>query len=34
MFPDADARPARQVMEVAMEPDVLVQCDFMAVLPS
>lgn len=34
MFPDADARPARQVMEVSMEPGVLVQCDFMAVLPA
>lgn len=34
MFPDPDARPARQVMETGMEPDVLVQCDFMAVLPS
>ena len=33
MFPDAEARPARQVMVTAMEPDVLVQCDFMAVLP-
>lgn len=33
MFPDADARPARQVMETSMEPDVLIQCDFMAVLP-
>jgi 2-iminobutanoate/2-iminopropanoate deaminase len=32
MFPDTDTRPARQVMEVAMEPGVLVQCDFMAVL--
>jgi len=32
MFPDAQRRPARQVMEVVIEPDVLVQCDFMAVL--
>jgi enamine deaminase RidA (YjgF/YER057c/UK114 family) len=32
MFPDAAARPARQVMEVAMEPEVLVQCDFLAVI--
>jgi enamine deaminase RidA (YjgF/YER057c/UK114 family) len=32
MFPDVTARPARQVMEVAMEGDVLIQCDFMAVL--
>ena len=31
MFPDAASRPARQIMEVAMEPHVLVQCDFMAV---
>ena len=32
MFPDAASRPARQIMEVAMEPEVLVQCDFMAVV--
>jgi 2-iminobutanoate/2-iminopropanoate deaminase len=32
MFPDPASRPARQIMEVAMEPGVLVQCDFMAVL--
>jgi 2-iminobutanoate/2-iminopropanoate deaminase len=32
MFPDPDTRPARQVMLTAMEPGVLVQCDFMAVL--
>lgn len=32
MFPDAASRPARQVMEVAMESHVLVQCDFMAVV--
>lgn len=32
MFPDRAARPARQVMEISMEPDVLVQCDFMAVI--
>jgi len=32
MFPDDATRPARQVMEVAMEPGVLVQCDFMAVI--
>jgi 2-iminobutanoate/2-iminopropanoate deaminase len=32
MFPDAGSRPARQIMEVAMEPHVLVQCDFMAVV--
>jgi 2-iminobutanoate/2-iminopropanoate deaminase len=32
MFPDAATRPARQIMEVVMEPGVLVQCDFMAVI--
>ena len=32
MFPDAASRPARQIMEVAMEPEVLVECDFMAVI--
>ena len=32
MFPDPASRPARQIMELAMEPGVLVQCDFMAVL--
>lgn len=32
MFPDAATRPARQIMEVAMEPGVLVQCDFLAVI--
>lgn len=32
MFPDAGSRPARQIMEVSMEPDVLVECDFMAVI--
>jgi 2-iminobutanoate/2-iminopropanoate deaminase len=32
MFPDPASRPARQVMEVPMEPGVLVQCDFMAVI--
>jgi enamine deaminase RidA (YjgF/YER057c/UK114 family) len=31
MFPDAATRPARQIMEVPMEPGVLVQCDFLAV---
>jgi enamine deaminase RidA (YjgF/YER057c/UK114 family) len=31
VFPDPTSRPARQVMEVPMEPGVLVQCDFMAV---
>lgn len=33
MFPDAATRPARQIMEVPMETGVLVQCDFLAVLP-
>jgi 2-iminobutanoate/2-iminopropanoate deaminase len=32
MFPDPAARPARQIMEVAMEPGVLIQCDFIAVI--
>jgi 2-iminobutanoate/2-iminopropanoate deaminase len=32
MFPDAQTRPARQIMEAPMEPGVLVQCDFMAVI--
>jgi enamine deaminase RidA (YjgF/YER057c/UK114 family) len=32
MFPDPASRPARQIMEVAMEAGVLVQCDFMAVI--
>ena len=32
MFPDPAARPARQIMQVAMEQGVLVQCDFVAVL--
>ncbi len=32
MFPDPATRPARQVMEAAMEPEVLVQCDFLAVI--
>jgi enamine deaminase RidA (YjgF/YER057c/UK114 family) len=32
MFPDPGSRPARQIMEVAMEAGVLVQCDFMAVI--
>jgi 2-iminobutanoate/2-iminopropanoate deaminase len=32
MFPDPASRPARQIMEVPMEPGVLIQCDFMAVL--
>jgi enamine deaminase RidA (YjgF/YER057c/UK114 family) len=32
MFPDAETRPARQIMESPMEPGVLVQCDFLAVI--
>ena len=32
MFPDPASRPARQIMEVAMEAGVLIQCDFMAVI--
>lgn len=32
MFPDPTSRPARQILEVPMEPGVLVQCDFMAVI--
>ena len=32
MFPDRASRPARQIMEVPMEANVLVQCDFMAVI--
>lgn len=32
MFPDRASCPARQVLEVPMEPSVLVQCDFMAVI--
>jgi enamine deaminase RidA (YjgF/YER057c/UK114 family) len=32
MFPDPASRPARQIMEVPMEAEVLVQCDFMAVI--
>ena len=32
MFPDPASRPARQTMAVPMEPGVLVQCDFMAVI--
>jgi enamine deaminase RidA (YjgF/YER057c/UK114 family) len=32
MFPDPASRPARQVMEVPMEPGVLIQCDFVAVI--
>jgi enamine deaminase RidA (YjgF/YER057c/UK114 family) len=32
MFPDPASRPARQVVEVPMEPGVLIQCDFVAVI--
>lgn len=32
MFSDPASRPARQVMETSMEPGVLIQCDFLAVL--
>jgi 2-iminobutanoate/2-iminopropanoate deaminase len=32
MFPDAQTRPARQIMEMPMEPGVLVQCDILAVI--
>ena len=32
MFPDPQSRPARQVMEMPMEPGVLIQCEFMAVI--
>jgi len=32
MFPDPASRPARQVIEVPMEPGVLIQCDFVAVI--
>jgi 2-iminobutanoate/2-iminopropanoate deaminase len=32
MFPDPASRPARQIMEVPMEPEVLVECEFMAVI--
>jgi 2-iminobutanoate/2-iminopropanoate deaminase len=32
MFPDPASRPARQVLEVPMEPGVLIQCDFVAVI--
>jgi 2-iminobutanoate/2-iminopropanoate deaminase len=34
MFPDPASRPARQILEVPMEPGVLIQCDFMAVIES
>jgi 2-iminobutanoate/2-iminopropanoate deaminase len=32
MFPDPASRPARQILQVPMEPGVLIQCDFMAVI--
>lgn len=32
MFPDHATRPARQIMEATMEPGVLVQCEFIAML--
>ncbi len=32
MFPDPASRPARQIMAVPMEPGVLVQCEFIAVI--
>ena len=32
MFPDPKSRPARQVMELPMEPGVLIQCEFTAVI--
>jgi enamine deaminase RidA (YjgF/YER057c/UK114 family) len=32
MFPDAETRPARQIMEMPMESGVLVQCDLLAVI--
>lgn len=34
MFPDAATRPARQIMDASMEPGVLAQCDFLAVISS
>ena len=32
VFPDPKSRPARQVVEMPMEPGVLIQCDFLAVI--
>jgi 2-iminobutanoate/2-iminopropanoate deaminase len=32
LFPDPASRPARQIIETAMEAGVLVQCDFIAVI--
>lgn len=34
MFPDPATRPARQAMTAELGSGILVQCDFMAVLPS
>ena len=34
MFTDPATRPARQIMELPMEPGVLVQCEFIAVIES
>ena len=34
MFPDPASRPARQILEVPIEPGVLIQCDFIAVIES
>lgn len=34
MFPDAASRPARQAMQGELGPGILVQCDFLAVLPA
>ena len=34
MFPDEASRPARQTMQVDLEPGRLVQCDFLAVIGS
>lgn len=34
MFPDAASRPARQAMQAELGPGILVQCDFLAVLPA
>ena len=34
MFPDAASRPARQAMQGELGAGILVQCDFLAVLPS
>lgn len=34
MFPDTASRPARQAMQGELGPGILVQCDFLAVLPA